>query len=142
MGIYFLVKILYDGLPKEVPERYMIVIVPIIPISFALYALWRIPKDYVVYQVDSNSSIEEKVKIIEDYFSDVQVVWKSEEGNYISYRYKNKFWSKVDLRFFVDHNKVLCNVKGADTSGSKGLFDFGLTRRATNRLTEHLNACL
>jgi hypothetical protein len=142
MGIYFLGKLFYEGLPKKFPEKYLIILAPLIPIASALYAFWRIPKDYIVYRVDSNLSKEEKIKLIEDYLSDVQVIWKSIEGDYRSYRYKNKFWSKVDLRIYVDDTKLLYNVHGADSYGLKGVFDFGLTRRAAKRLMEHLNTFL
>lgn len=143
MGVYFLFKIIIDGLPtQEAPEKYMILIVPLIPITAALYAIWRIPKDYIVHQVDSQKTLEEKLELIELYLSDKKILWMQVEGGYRSYRYANNFFSKVDVRFFIDEKKVLINVQGADTSGLKGVIDFGLTSRATKRLKEYLEASL
>ena len=143
LSCYCFFRIIQDGLPADpTPKRYLIFIVPLVPMSFAFYALWRIPKDYLVYQIDSTKKVEEKITVIENYLTDVKVIWKSIESNYRTYRYKNKFLSKVDLRFYIDETKILYNIQGADTSGLKGVFDFGLTRRATKRLAEHLNASL
>lgn len=142
LGIYFVGKILHDGLPKVSPAKYLVILAPAIPVFFGLYAIWRISKDYIVYQVDSNLTPEEKFKIIDDYLSNVKVVWRSEEGNCRSYRYENKFWSKVELRFFVDDRKLLYNVIGGNTYALKGVINFGLTKRATRRLAQYLNARL
>jgi hypothetical protein len=71
-----------------------------------------------------------------------KTTWKQVEGGYRSYRYANNFFSKVDVRFFIDEKKVLFNVQGADTSSIKGVIDFGLTKRATKRLKEYLEVSL
>jgi hypothetical protein len=143
IGLYFLSKIVRNNLPTyDTPEKYTILFLPMIPIAVALYALWRIPKDYIVHQINSTKPMEEKVEVVEHYLSEVKVVWKSIEGNYRSYRYRNRLFTKVDVRFYIDENKVFFNVQGADFSALKGIIDFGLTRRATKRLNQYLQTYL
>ena len=143
IGLYFFFIILTEGFPKKNgTEKYILLVVPFIPIVIGSYAIWRIPQDYTVYQIDSSLSIEEKIKLIEKYFSNVKVIWKSVEDNYRSYRYRNRWWGFVDLRFYVNDTNLLFNAHGADRFGMKGIFDFGLTWRSRQRLKKFLKAKL
>jgi len=143
IGLYFLYKVLnYDFNPLYGNGQYLVVLVSLIPLVFGFYGFWRIPKDYEVTCIYSTKSIEEKEKIIYEYFSTLKVVSKSLGTSFIECRYRNIFLNKVDLKIFIDEEKILFNAQGVDQSGSKGIFDFGLTNRATKKIKKYINACL
>jgi hypothetical protein len=141
-GIYFLLKITNAELHgnNEI-EKLLPYLAPLFLICTAMYVIWRIPKDYIVYEFNSPKSVEEKQKIIDNYLSDVKLTSRIVNGSLVSYQYRNKFLSSVKLKVYLDAEKILFNAQAADM-GSKGVIDFGLTRRAAKRLYNYLEANL
>ena len=117
-------------------------LVSAIPILFGIYGLWRIRQDYIVNEMYSNASIDTKRVTVEDYLSKVKILYQSKDGNYYSYRYRNKYFMIVDLRVYLAVDKILYNTMGGDRSALKGIIDFGLSYRASKKFQRHLNACL
>ncbi len=143
IGFYFLIN--FFQIKYSEPESSLnpwSLFAAAIPISFGLYGFWRIKQDYVVNEVFNNSSIDRKRLIVEEYLSKVKVVFRTNEGNFFSYRYRNMYFGLVDLKVYLDEDKILYNIGGADRSGFKGFIDFGLTRRAGKMFKNHLTACL
>ena len=117
--------------------------VGLIPLSFGLYVLWRIPKYYLTNVIYSTTQTNEKIEIITNYFKEVKVVRQSVINDLIETEYQNKYLTYINVTVFVDDDKYLYYATGADLRGTKGVIDFGLQKRATNRLTKYLNkACL
>ena len=118
------------------------VLFSLFPIAFGIYGLWRIRQDYIVKVVYSNANIDIKNKVVEEYLAKVKVLFKARDGNYYSYRYRNRFFLVVDLRVYLDEDKILFNAMAGDSSAGRGFIDFGLTNRATKKFENHLKACL
>jgi hypothetical protein len=142
LGLFLLFKILDDGFNNSISgvERYEMLLLPLICILPGIYGFWRIPKDYKLNSIRSNKTIDEKLKIITEYLSDLKIEQKTVDNNFIECRYENIFLNKVDLRIFIDEQEILFNAQGVDQSGATGIIDFGLTSRATRRLKKYLKA--
>lgn len=111
---------------------------PLFLILNGIYGFWQMPKFYVVNCINSSKSIEEKSRIIEDYFSIVKIDYKTTDQDFIEIEYTNKLWGNVGVILSIDQEKVLFRARAR----SYDLMDFGLTNRATRKLTEYLNANL
>ena len=112
------------------------------PIALGVYGFWRIRQDYIITSFYSNASLDKKNKVVEEYLSNVKVLFRAKDGNYYSYRYRNKFFMLVDLRVYLDDDKILFNVMGGHSSSLKGIIDLGLTKRAIKRFENYLIDCL
>jgi hypothetical protein len=133
LAIFYSIKSISEGPPK--PASWIIIVFLYI---FIGYVLWRIPKEFMVTRIDSLKTVEEKRTIIEKYFADVKIVTKMIDNRFISICYQNKYFTRIDARFYIDDDKILFNVQGANTHQLKGVIDFGLTARATRRLEKYL----
>jgi len=143
MGLFFLIKFLQGKFQKNgASVNPWSLLALVVPISFGLYGFWRIKQDYVVKEVYNTSSIDYKRKIVEEYLSKAKILFKTNEENFFSYRYRNRYFGLVDLKVYLTNEKILYNIVGADRSGFKGFIDFGLTRRANKKFENHLTACL
>jgi len=140
MGFYFLMKIYNDFDPTKGNEVFLILPIPFILFCAGFYGLWRIPKDYFVSIVSSTQTISKKENLIDDYLklSKHKIIWREKTDNIIDVRYRNIFWNYVDLKIYVDNDKFMFNAQGADLTSAKGIIDFGLTRRANNKLMNFL----
>ncbi len=142
-GLFFLFKVVQDKHNgNQSSETGWLILAPAIPILIGSYGIWRIRQDYIVKAVYSNATIDKKKEVIEEYLSNVKVLFRSKDKNYYSYRYRNKYFMIVDLRVYLDEDKILFNVMAGDSSALKGIIDFGITNRATKRLENYLKACL
>jgi hypothetical protein len=139
MGIYFLYKIYADYDSTKGNAVFLILLLPFILFSTGFYGLWRISKDYIVTSISSTKTISEKENLIDKYFSisKHKIVWKEKRDDLIYIRYRNVFWNFVDLKIYIDDNKYIFNAQGADLTRSKGIIDFGLTKRANNKLKKY-----
>lgn len=146
MGLYFLTKSIREIIAAQTLDsgsKFGLFTVGLIPLSFGLYVLWRIPKYYLTNVIYSTTPTDKKIQIITDYFKDVRVVRQNVVKDLIETEYQNKYLTYIDVTVFVDNEKYLYYATGADLRGTKGVIDFGLQKRATNRLTRYLNkACL
>jgi hypothetical protein len=143
IGLFFIYKIWDDGLPPFYGiGRYAVLVLPLIPISFGCYGLWRISKTYRIGQLSSTKSVIEKEKVIDEFLQQLDIIKKNFEDNILNVRYRNKFFTEIDVRFYWDDNKILFNAEGADMSGLKGIIDFGIGKRSMMRIKRHLEDCL
>ena len=142
-GLFLLFKIIqgkYTHIQNS--SALLVILIPLMPIALGVYGIWRIRQDYIVTSFYSNASIDKKSKVVDEYLSNVKVLFRSKDGNYYSYRYRNRFFMLVDLRVYLDDDKILFNVMGGDSSSLKGIIDFGLTKRAIKRFENYLIDCL
>lgn len=137
IGLYFMIKFIVDYEEFKNKESLMTIILPLV---FAFYGLWRIPKDYIVSAISSRKPINEKESIINSYFttSKLKVIWSNKNENVIDIRYRNYYFNKVDLKVYIDNEKFLFNAQGTDITGAKGIWDFGLTNRANQKIKNFL----
>ena len=146
MGLYFLTKGIREIITSQsldLGSKFGLFTVGLIPLSFGLYVLWRIPRYYLTNIIYSKTQVVDKIKIITDYFDDVRVVRQSIINGLVETEYQNKYFTYIDVTVFVDDEKYLYYATGADLRGTKGVIDFGIQKRATNRLTKYLKkACL
>ena len=143
IGLYFAYLIYVEGFDQEQGlEKYKLLFLPLIFILPGLYGFWRIPKDYEVVYIKSDRTKSEKLKIVDQYLSNLKVETQSVTNDLIKCRYRNVFFNKVDLNIFIDEKKVLLNAQGVDQVGSKGFIDLGLTYRASRRLKKYMKASL
>ncbi len=136
MGLFFIYQIWTDNSPA------FILIVALLPMFMGFYGLWRIDKSYVVVQLNSNKTVSEKEQVINNYLQRLNVIRKNLDENILSVRYRNKFFAEIDVRFYWDDKKILFNAEGADSSGLKGIIDFGIGKRSMQRIKRYLEDCL
>lgn len=143
MGLFLIIKFLQGKFShNELSPNPLSLLASAIPLTFGLYGLWRIKQDYIVNEMYSTASIDTKRIIVEEYLSKMKILFQTKEGNYYSYRYRNKYFMIVDLRVYLADNKIMYNTMGGDRSALKGIIDFGLSYRAAKKFQSHLNACL
>ena len=67
MGIYFLAKSIRDIITTQTLDsdsKFGLITVGLIPLSFGLYVLWRIPKYYLTNVIYSKTPTDKKIQII------------------------------------------------------------------------------
>ena len=141
-GLYLLIRILYGSFHSSTSAGTLLRL--IVSTSFCLmglYGFWRIPKDYKITQIPSLKKTDEKWEIIDEYLSQQKIVTKSKRTNFIECRYRNNFFNLVDLSIYFDDEIFLFNTHSVNLT-SFGFIDFGLTKRSTQKLKKHIQACL
>jgi hypothetical protein len=134
-GFYFYYQILTMA---KSDVAYVLLIIPTAIVSMGLYGFWRIPRTYDVVIVQSKTDIKVKLKIIHEYLSSRKAETKSRKNNFLDTSYVNEFGNKVDLRLYVDTQKILFNVQKGDQFKANRMFDFGVTRRASEKIESYL----
>ena len=97
------------------------------------YGLWRISKDFKVLTVASNQSLDQKIKVIDEYLETINVISLRIEEDMYKIQYRNRYWNSVDINIAFDHEFYYLNAK-ATANGFTGMIDFGLTTRARKKL--------
>src|SRR6187399_2555760 len=93
LGLFFLVKFLQGNFSQnEASLNPLSLLASGIPILFGIYGLWRIKQDYIINEMYSNASIDTKRIVVEQYLSKVKILFQTKEGNYYSYRYRNRYF--------------------------------------------------
>ncbi|RVU01722.1 hypothetical protein EOD41_07110 [Mucilaginibacter limnophilus] len=142
LGCFFLYKVILENgdiIPANIWNSVMMFGMISFFISLGIYGIWRINKDYNTYEIFSNKSEVEKEKIISDYLVNLTIYRKSIENNFYHITYQNKYLNSVEVYIYFDKNHFYINARGAE-SGAKGIIDFGLTYRASNRIIRHIKA--
>ncbi|WP_207420713.1 hypothetical protein [Desertivirga brevis] len=139
-GLVFSYNIYKNGITA--PTGYRVLFIPLMCLVPGLYGFWRIPKDYEVFTIKSEKSIDNKRAIVDSYLSTLKVETITEDQGFITCRYRNAFFNKVDLSILIDEEKVLLSARGVDQYGGKGFIDLGLTYRASKKLRKYMQASL
>ena len=146
MGLYFFTKTINEIIQTQTYDKgakFGLFTVGLVPLIFGLYGFWRIPKCYLTKTLFSNLPKLDKTKIIDNYFTNVKLTNRQDFNDLYEIQYQNKYLTYINVTIFIDNEKFLYYVTGADLRGSKGFIDFGISKRATKRLTNYLeNACL
>jgi hypothetical protein len=142
VGLFFLGKIIRDIDSFPYLAKFLVFILPLIFIIAGAYGIWRLRNTYRVQQIDSTESLEKKAQAVEKYLNQLKIERKRQDGNFISFRYRNKYLTSIDANVYYDNDKILYYAEGADLSGIRGIIDFGISKRATNRIGKYFKACL
>lgn len=134
-GFYFYYLILTTA---KSDVAYILLIIPTVLLAMGLYGFWRIPKTHDVVIIQSKVDSKGKLKIIQEYLSRWKTEAKRNKYNFLEASYVNEFGNKVDLLFYVDSQKVLFNVQKGNQFRFNRILDFGVTRRAS----EKIKSCL
>lgn len=116
-------------------DIWIFIVLGILVIVMSIYFFHRISVDYQVNEFISEEPANDKWNLIESYLKKNNIISQSREGNLLTCIYKNKFFAKVKLTFYVDEKRVLFNATAVDmNSQAKGIIDFGISRRASKKI--------
>ncbi|TKC01344.1 hypothetical protein [Pedobacter cryotolerans] len=133
-GLFFFYKFFQSV--KQNSETYQFIYPALFLSILGGYGLWRISKDYKIVKVISNQSLEQKTKVIEEFITTINIKSLSVEDDIYIIQYRNKFWVSVDVFIGFDNDFYYLNAKASDY-GSKGIIDFGITRRSLKKLENY-----
>jgi hypothetical protein len=140
-GFYFYFQILTTS---KSDGAYILLIIPTVLLLMGLYGFWRIPQTYEVVMIQSKVDVKIKSRIMQEYLSSLKAEPKSDKNNCSVASYTNEFGNKVDILYYVDSQKILFNVKKGNQFRYNRMFDFGVARRASEKikscLTEQLSS--
>ena len=134
-GFYLFYQILTTAKPDV---AYVLLIIPTIILAMGLYGFSRIPKTHDVVNIQSKVDTKVKLKIVQEYLCDRKTEAKPIKNNLLEALYINEFGNKVDLLYYVDSQKILFHVHKSSQFRFSRMFDFGVTRRAS----EKIESCL
>lgn len=117
-------------------------LITLLLLSAGTSGLWQLAKGYKVRQVDTRKSWAEKLSAVESYLCQVDLVYRQMEGNWIMAAYHSTLLTRIVVWFYLDVDKVLFTACAADLFGGGTLVDYGVRRRAMNRMETCLVACL
>ena len=140
-GVYLFFDILFTHHIIRQPSN-LIYLVPAFFILFAIYGFWQIPRDFIVVQIDSTKSMEEKRTIIDSYFTNKtgNVRVNKDSARFL---YPGNIFLDLRVNIYFDEKKVIFNVHAVNMKGqSSGFIDFGMTRRAMKKLRWYLEGYL
>ncbi len=123
---------------------WKLLLLPALYVLLIAYGIWCRKKAHRIHQFDSPKTIQEKTTIIENYTTGLNVVWRYSEGNYHSITYRNRLFIRIDLRFYIDQNKILANVQPTANyiTRRKNHLNIGLAHSATKKLQQYLETQL
>jgi hypothetical protein len=140
-GFYFYFQILTTS---KSDAAYILLVIPTTLLLMGLYGFWRIPQTYEVVMIQSKVDVKIKSRIIHEYLISLKAEPTSGKVNCSEATYTNEFGNKVDILYYVDTQKILFNVKKGSQFRYNRMFDFGVARRASEKikscLTEQLAA--
>lgn len=134
-GFYFYFQILTTS---KSDAAYILLIIPTALLLMGLYGFWRIPQTYEVVMIQSKVDMKIKSRIIHEYLISLKAEPKSGKNNCSEASYTNEFGNKVDILYYVDSQKILFNVKKGNQFRFDRMFDFGVTRRAAEKIKYRL----
>lgn len=117
---------------------YVLLIIPTVILAMGLYGFWRIPKTYDVVIVQAKLDTKIKLKIVQAYLSGRKSEAKPSKHKFLEASCINEFGNKVELLFYVDSQKVLFNVQKGNRFRFGRMFDFGVTRRSSEKIKSYL----
>lgn len=120
----------------------LVFILPLMPILIGLYVINLIQKQYAVTEISSNLNIIDKTNLFNSTLDSYKVTNKTNIDDLTIISCRNKYFSGFDIYIYIDKEKYLFNVQTQDIGSIKGVIDFGLSKRVTNRLKEKIKAGL
>lgn len=138
IGLIFLSFIMNNGIKINSIENIDIIIgtigillIPFIPIIVGLLVLNKIPKQYIVTEIYSNLSIEEKQEKFNKSLSKYKIMKVQPRNDYTRISCMDRYFNGFDIFVAMDNEKYLFNVSTQDTGYYKGVFDLGVAKKKT-----------
>lgn len=101
-------------------------------IAIGLYGIWRIPRLYSFSQIKCQSTIEDKLAVVEKVKIKLKFSNPKDLGNSFEFKYRGLFYNPFLVRIFIDNESFFINVQQIDSSG--GFIDFGNSKRVKNKI--------
>jgi len=130
--------IILNNLSQNNNKSFGALVIPLIPMFASFLVLYLIPKQYIVIEVSSNKSVENKTKLFMDSLKHYKIKNIIHVNGYSIISCSNKYFSSFEVFILFDDKKYLFNVQSADGQTYKGVFDFGLSNRVEKRIKASL----
>jgi hypothetical protein len=151
IGITFLVNILFTGIDIKTNDQLVrlvstigILVLPFIPITGGLLVIYKIPRQFNETQILSSIIRDNKLKVIESSLAEYKILGKESYNDMIIYYCRNRYFSYFKIYFYIDNSQILFTIQAIDFSHQNypGVFDLGLSKRVTKKITKKINASL
>ncbi len=134
LGFYWL---FHFEVPAEVGYKLILrVLSVVLPFLFAISMVRGMALNNKVILIHSHDSIDRKKQLVEDYMATKkqhkELPFKNRD--IMAYEYHTNFGIPVYMYVFADDDMVLINVRRKDNFSLREIFDYGLIKRAQNKI--------
>lgn len=117
---------------------YGLLIIPTLILAMGLYGFWRIPRTHDIVMIQSKLDAKDKLQIVQTYLSKRNSQAKLNKYKFLEASYINEFGNGIQILLYIDSQKVLFNVQKGNQFRAGRMFDFGVTRRAAEKMEVYL----